>query len=164
MPRDTPPPIHSRPPQQQPQYNTGSASKANATPLGEGRGGGREPHALPERPPVVKEQPKTVYEAKPAVRDLRKEAVSRFIPTAVQKKLNSTKGTGGRLLEEEELEKLVREGYGLARRADDPTIEEGWPRNEEPEKLERAKLDEEEARFEKEMRNVQIEAVDDQDG
>jgi len=155
MPRDTPPPISSRRPRQQPQFKVRGASNANAIPMGEGRGGGeREPHVLPERPPEVKEQPKTVYEAKPAVRDLRKEAVSRFIPTVVQTKLNSTKGVGGRLLEEDEVEKLDREGYGLARRADNPTIKEGRLKKKESEKHKRATLEEEEARFEKEMRNV----------
>ncbi|MCJ1251188.1 hypothetical protein MMC30_008419 [Trapelia coarctata] len=165
MPQDTPPPIPLRRPRQHPQFNAGSASNANATPLGEGRGGGeREPHALPERPLEVREQPKTVYEAKPAVRDLRKEAVRRFVPAVVQQKLNATKGVGGRLLEEEEIEKLDKEGYGLARGLDNSMAEVGRPRTEEPEKLERAKLEEEEARFEKEMRNVQMEEVDDEDG
>lgn len=165
MPRDTPPPMPLRRPRQQPQPNTGSASNANAIPLGEGRGGGeREPHALPDRPPEVKEQPKTVYEAKPAVRDLRKEAVRRFVPTVVQKKLDATKGVGGRLLEAEEVDRLDKEGYGVSRRVNSSTVEEVRPKNDGLEKLERAQLEEEEARFEREVRDVQIEEVDDEDG
>lgn len=165
MPRDTPPPIPSRRPRQQPQPSTGSASNANAIPLGEGRGGGeRATHALPECPPEVKKQPKTVYEAKPAVRDLRKEAVRRFVPTVVQKKLDATKGVGGRLLEEEDAERLDREGYGIARWVDNSTVEEARPKNDGLEKLKRAQLEEEEARFEREIRNVQMEEVIDEDG
>lgn len=162
MPRDTPPPIPLWWPRSQPQFNTGSASSANAIPLGGGRGGGeRELHALPERPPEVTEQPKTVYEAKPAVRDLRKEAVSRFIPTIVRKKLNDTRSVGGRLPEKEEVEKLDGEGYGIIERIDNARVEEGGPRKEEREKLE-----EEEARFERELRivGVEMEEVDDEDG
>lgn len=106
MPRDTPPPIPS--PNRYRQKGRRSEN-ANLEPLGEGRGGGeREPHALPPRPVV---QAQTVYEAKPAVRDLRKEAVSRFVPTVVARKLEAKRGQG-RLLEPEELEALEREGYG----------------------------------------------------
>lgn len=58
-------------------------------------------------PPV---EPKTVYEAKPVVRDLRKEAVSAFVPTSVQMKMSKGKGKGG-LMEPEEADRLEREGY-----------------------------------------------------
>lgn len=106
MPRDTPPPI---PFPNRHRQNGRRPENANLEPLGEGRGGGeREPHALPPRPVV---QAQTVYEAKPAVRDLRKEAVSRFVPSVVARKLEAKKGQG-RLLEPEELEALEREGYG----------------------------------------------------
>ncbi|KAG6031181.1 hypothetical protein E4U41_007655 [Claviceps citrina] len=54
--------------------------------------------------------PQTVYEAKPVLRDLRQEAVSAFVPTAVQRKLNKGRGQGG-LLEPEEADRLEREGY-----------------------------------------------------
>lgn len=106
MPRDTPPPIPFPARQRQ---NCRRPENANLEPLGEGRGGGeREPHALPPKPVV---QAQTVYEAKPAVRDLRKEAVSRFVPSVVARKLEAQKGQG-RLLEPEELEALERAGYG----------------------------------------------------
>jgi hypothetical protein len=58
--------------------------------------------------PVV--ESKTVYEAKPVVRDLRKEAVSAFVPTSVQLKMNKGKGQGG-LMEPEEADRLEKEGY-----------------------------------------------------
>lgn len=70
-----------------------------------------------EAPPV---QAQTVYEAKPVMRDLRQEAVSAFVPAAVQKKLNKGKGQGG-LLEPEEADRLEREGYMKS------TNEEGVP-------------------------------------
>ncbi|KOS18166.1 Protein saf1 [Escovopsis weberi] len=57
-----------------------------------------------------KVESRTVYEAKPVVRDLRKEAVAAFVPTAVQMKMSKGKGQGG-LLEPEEADRLEREGY-----------------------------------------------------
>ena len=105
MPRDTPPPI----PFPHRHRQNGRGQNANLEPLGQGRGGGeRDPHGLPPKPVV---QAQTVYEAKPAVRDLRKEAVSRFVPSVVARKLEATKGLG-KLLEEHEVERLEREGYG----------------------------------------------------
>lgn len=53
---------------------------------------------------------KTVYEAKPVIRDLRKEAVSAFIPTSVKMKMDKGQGQGG-LMEPEEADRLEREGY-----------------------------------------------------
>ncbi|KAI8157761.1 Protein saf1 [Colletotrichum sp. SAR 10_65] len=53
---------------------------------------------------------KTVYEAKPMVRNLQKEAVTAFVPTAVRMKLDKGKGQGG-LMEPEEADRLEREGY-----------------------------------------------------
>ncbi|CAI4211118.1 unnamed protein product [Parascedosporium putredinis] len=53
---------------------------------------------------------KTVYEARPVVRDLRKEAVKAFVPTSVMMKMNKGKGQGG-LMEPEEADRLEREGY-----------------------------------------------------
>jgi hypothetical protein len=51
----------------------------------------------------------TVYEAKPVIRDLRKEAVS-FVPAAVRAKLDKSKGVGG-FVEPEEMDKLEKAGY-----------------------------------------------------
>ena len=167
MPRDTPPPIpFQRHRQRGPNFG-GGGRNANREPLGEGRGGGeREPHALPEKPQMVAQ---TVYEAKPAVRDLMKEAVNRFVPTVVKKKLDARKSdVGGRLLEEEEVDKLEQEGYGVKAVATggqdaitrlDPLLSvEGEPGGSDFKALE-----EEEKRFQREMRHVQMEEVDDQD-
>ncbi|KAL8784123.1 MAG: hypothetical protein Q9213_004182, partial [Squamulea squamosa] len=118
MPRDTPPPI---PFQHRGRGRGGRGRGVNST--GSGRGGnanmeplgeGRVTHALPARPdsvpPAVVVVPKTTYEAKPVVRDLRKEAVKAFMPAVVARKVQAVKGGGGRLLEEEEVETLEREG------------------------------------------------------
>ncbi|KAG5943301.1 hypothetical protein E4U59_000491 [Claviceps monticola] len=63
-----------------------------------------------EAPPLPPVAPQTVYEAKPVLRDLRQEAVSAFVPVAVQRKLNKGRGQSG-LLEPEEADRLEREGY-----------------------------------------------------
>ena len=158
MPRDTPPPIPSR--YRHRGKQGGGSGNANLEPLGEGRGGGeREPHALPDKPPEVKAQ--TVYEAKPAVRDLRKEAVNRFVPTVVQRKLEAKRGEGGRLLEEDEVEKLEKEGYGGEKgQSSGAVVVDAAPRvGDDGER----RLEQEEERFERELRGVQIEEVEDED-
>lgn len=112
MPRDTPPPIPKEVLDQW--YAKRRANRnANNTPLG--RKDGEAPKRDGEAPkrnraPVVPVESKTVYEAKPIVRDLRKEAVSAFVPTAVRMKLDKSKGQGG-LMEPEEADQLEREGY-----------------------------------------------------
>jgi hypothetical protein len=53
---------------------------------------------------------KTVYEAAPVIRDLRKEAVTAFVPTVVKMKMQKAKGEGG-LVEPEEADRLEKEGY-----------------------------------------------------
>ncbi|KAI8626998.1 WW domain binding protein 11-domain-containing protein [Xylariaceae sp. FL1651] len=105
MPRDTPPPI---PKEVLDQWyaKRRAARNANDTPLGNREG--RPPHQQETKPAPV--EAKTVYEAKPIVRDLRKEAVSAFVPTAVRLKLDKSKGQGG-LMEPEEADRLEREGY-----------------------------------------------------
>ncbi|KAL8732396.1 MAG: hypothetical protein Q9166_002794 [cf. Caloplaca sp. 2 TL-2023] len=117
MPRDTPPPIpsqhrHGRGRGGSSNTFTGNGrGNANMEPLGEGRE--RITHGLPPKPetsPAVVTA-KTTYEAKPVVRDLRKEAVKAFMPAVVARKVAAVKGGGGRLLEEEEVERLEREGY-----------------------------------------------------
>ncbi|KAI9838934.1 MAG: hypothetical protein M1819_004142 [Sarea resinae] len=191
MPRDTPPPL---PPQ--PRRGAAHAQNANAnlTPLGEGRegrGGPHHrdtPHVLPPKPVPVAQ---TVYEAKPVVRDLRKEAVSKFVPAVVARKLGQKKGEG-RLLEPEEMERLEKEGYGgggvdidrtassspsaaaAAAAASNPSPHDSAPTpsaiiaappvdttstsSQNPRSLE-----EEQAAFERELRSVQIEEVEDED-
>ncbi|KAI1456844.1 WW domain binding protein 11-domain-containing protein [Annulohypoxylon moriforme] len=105
MPRDTPPPI---PKEILDEWyaKRRAARNANDTPLG----GGRENSQDKQTPPAALVETKTVYEAKPMVRDLRKEAVSAFMPTAVRMKLEKSKGQGG-LMEPEEADRLEKEGY-----------------------------------------------------
>lgn len=66
-----------------------------------------QPNALPAKPMEVK----TTYESAPQIRDLKKEAVSRFVPNVVKRKQEAVKGTSGQLLEPEEMDRLEREGY-----------------------------------------------------
>ena len=115
MPRDTPPPIPKEVLDRwYAKRRAARSANANLEPLGEGRrrfgggedGGGEEVKAAAAAPVEAK----TVYEAKPVVRDLRKEAVSAFVPTAVRMKIDKGKGKGG-LLEPEEADRLEREGY-----------------------------------------------------
>ncbi|CAG8959014.1 hypothetical protein HYFRA_00012174 [Hymenoscyphus fraxineus] len=125
MPRDTPPPIpkeyldrwyqkrrerwQANNPDRE-SNDRASGTAANSTPLGDNArkfpdrsGSGNAPK---ER---VLEEVKTVYEAKPALRNLRKEAVA-FVPATVRAKLDRSKGVGG-LVEPEEADRLEREGY-----------------------------------------------------
>ncbi|OBT41237.1 hypothetical protein VE00_09231 [Pseudogymnoascus sp. WSF 3629] len=131
MPRDTPPPIPkevldkwyqarrdkwaANNPQQagRGEGRGGEGSSANAMPLGAnarevGTGGREEETRRPKAPPPV--EAKTVYEAAPAIRDLRKEAVSAFVPAAVRRKMEMAGGRGG-LVGEGEAEELERGGY-----------------------------------------------------
>ena len=97
----------------------------------------------------------TTYEAKPMIRDLRKEAVSAFMPSVVRQKIDAQKGKGGKLLEPEELERLEAEGYGAQRRlekepesfAPGASID-----GEDEEDAALRELEEEERRFEVELR------------
>ncbi|KAK3311337.1 WW domain binding protein 11-domain-containing protein [Chaetomium strumarium] len=101
MPRDTPPPI---PKEILDQWYAKRRAKRNAD---------RAPGSVegePEKPAAPVVESKTVYEAKPIVRDLRKEAVSAFVPTAVRMKIEKSKGRAG-LLEPEEADKLEKDGY-----------------------------------------------------
>ncbi len=133
MPRDTPPPIPKevldkwyqkrREKMGHTNNNNGAprGTNANNTPLGSneritGRGNDRNASA-PAPAPVM--EVKTVYEAKPVIRDLRKEAVA-FVPAAVRAKLEKSKGVGG-LVEPEEMDKLEKAGYvaAMARRSEE---------------------------------------------
>lgn len=166
MPKDTPPPI----PQQNRLHRHGT--NANLEPLGEGRGGGeRQPHDLPAKPAAVSEV-KRVYESAPQIRDLKKEAVGRFVPTVVRKKQEAVKGVGG-LVEPEELDRLEKEGYAGKSSTVSPMNEsENAPASstiplnavtsiDTQEEVRR--LAEEEERFRREMRLVEIEEVEDED-
>lgn len=165
MPRDKSPPIPRRHPPRR-------GTDANNEPLGEGRGGGeRQAHELPAKPasPAPAPQPKTVYEAAPAVRNLRQEAVNRFMPAAVKMKQDAAKGKG-RLVEPEEMDRLEKEGYaGVARTSGSPSAAQPQQQQQratnasEPTDADAARLAEEEERFNRELRTVQIEEVEDED-
>jgi hypothetical protein len=109
MPRDTPPPIPKEILDQWYAKRRARRANANDTPLGQGRGGERPPTQETTAPatPVVAQ---TVYEAKPVIRDLKKEAVSAFMPTAVRMKMEKSKGRSG-LMEPDEADRLEQEGY-----------------------------------------------------
>ncbi|KAG4033643.1 hypothetical protein MFRU_004g01470 [Monilinia fructicola] len=122
MPRDTPPPFPKEVLdkwyaarraryQAQNQNQNGERSggtNANSTPLGGKDRGDFGAHDSGSGLKVQQEV-KTVYEAKPQIRDLRKEAVA-FVPTVVRTKMQKGKGEGG-LMEPEEMERLEKEGY-----------------------------------------------------
>ncbi|KAH9224733.1 WW domain binding protein 11-domain-containing protein [Leptodontidium sp. 2 PMI_412] len=167
MPRDTPPPVpkdvldkwyqkrRERIAAQYPGSNAagggggGRGSNANNTPLGanERRVGNADGGEGGQEKQRVVEEAKTVYEAKPVVRDLRKEATS-FVPAAVRAKLDKAKGVGG-LVEPEEADALERAGY-MGRKAKSEEASgsggnEGYASQKGP-------------------RNVAMEEVDDEDG
>jgi hypothetical protein len=127
MPRDTPPPIpkeildkwYQRRRERAAQNNAFRGTNANMMPLGDNERKVGYADGAPERPALKVEAP-TVYEAKPVIRDLRKEAVS-FVPAAVRAKLDKSKGVGG-LVEPEEMDKLEKAGY-LATTKNTGTIE-----------------------------------------
>ncbi|TVY30948.1 Protein saf1 [Lachnellula hyalina] len=124
MPRDTPPPIPKevldkwyRKRREKMGHNNNDegararGTNANNTPLGDNaRVPNRERTSIVNTPVM---EAKTTYEAKPIVRDLRKEAVS-FVPAAVRAKLDKSKGVGG-LVEPEEADRLEKAGYMKAR-------------------------------------------------
>ncbi|KAL8773483.1 MAG: hypothetical protein Q9209_001587 [Squamulea sp. 1 TL-2023] len=180
MPRDTPPPI---PFQHRDRGRGGRGgghitgndkTNANMEPLGESREG-RVTHALPPKPDMAAPAtvvPKTTYEAKPIVRDLRKEAVKAFMPAVVARKVQAVKGGGGRLLEEEEVERLERDGYlgggrgevgeGV-REGGDVVVDAATGVEERGGDDERRRLEEEEEEEERFGREVRMEEVSDED-
>ena len=90
MPRDTPPPFPRQP---RPE---------------------RQRHDLPPKPAAAPAQ--TTYSSAPQIRDLKKEAL-RFMPSAVTQNRQRVRGTGGRLLEPEEADRLEKSGYVAAQKA-----------------------------------------------
>lgn len=119
MPRDTPPPISKElmdkwwaKRRAKRSANAGSSTNANVEPLGRDRGIGgrnRERSQSISAAAAAPSEAKVVYESKPIVRDLKKEAAV-FVPTAVRAKLDKSQGKGG-LMEPEEADKLEQEGY-----------------------------------------------------
>ena len=119
MPRDTPPPFPKE------VLDRWHAKRRAAWQARQGeRGGDGDEKDESSRTPAPQVEVKTVYEAKPVVRDLQKEAVAAFVPTAVRVKMDKAQGRGG-LIEPEEADRLEREGY-LAGSAQTPA--EAGPR------------------------------------
>ncbi|GKT50711.1 protein saf1 [Colletotrichum spaethianum] len=100
MPRDTPPPI---PKEVMDKWYAKRRARRQAEQAENQKSEEKEEK-------LVAPEPKTVYEAKPMVRNLTKEAVSAFVPTAVKIKMDKGKGQGG-LMEPEEADRLEQEGY-----------------------------------------------------
>lgn len=94
MPRDTPPPVPTR--------------RRPERAIRPGQATERDQNSTLHQPVL---ESKTVYEAKPQVKNLQKEAVA-FLPSAVRTKINAVKGNAGKLLEAEELDRLEQQGYG----------------------------------------------------
>ncbi|PYH45344.1 WW domain binding protein 11 [Aspergillus saccharolyticus JOP 1030-1] len=145
MPRDTPPPI---------------PRQFQRRPGGDQAEGARGPHALSVKPPMV--EAKTVYEAKPQIRDLRQEAINKFIPAAVRAKQDAIRGQG-KLLEPEEMDRLEKAGYKAdsAQAGTDETA--NHPETTDDDDAQKRMLEEEERRFNQELRSVQIEEVEDEE-
>jgi hypothetical protein len=137
-------------------------------------------HALPDAPtqadlelaPVAQ----TTYSSAPQLRDLHKEAVSRFVPAAVASKIAAVKGEGARLLEPEEADALEAAGYTAAKAQKKETDLIAKKTADEAEKEVEFRmmarenregpaqsLEEEERRFQQEVRNVEMEDVEDED-
>lgn len=120
MPRDTPPPIPKSVLDAWYARRRARRDAKNAA-RQESRGGPAAPADAPARPEAPAVEHKTVYEAKPVMRNLRQEAVSAFVPAAVQAKMAKSRGRAG-LMEPDEADQLEKEGYlGSARAA---TVEE----------------------------------------
>lgn len=142
MPKDTPPPI-PREYRRTPQW-----TNANNEPLGSDR-------SLPAKPAAPVQ---TTYSSAPQIRDLKQEAVKRFVPNIVRQKQAAVKGVGG-LVEPEELDKLEAEGYGAGAKKPPATSSDNSRDAEAAAAVEEARrLAEEEERFRREM---EMEGVED---
>lgn len=137
-PRDTPPPIPK-------EFRRSKNETANF--------GSRSYQA-----PTPQADARTTYESAPQIRDLKKEAVNRFVPNVVKRKQEAVRGTGGQLLEPEDLDRLEQEGYVRAGADDGETqpaaTQQPTPKFSEynpkkPNELQR--LEAEEEAFEKEL-------------
>ncbi|EZF29223.1 hypothetical protein H109_06250 [Trichophyton interdigitale MR816] len=150
MPRDTPPPI----PRQHHQRRRGGP---NNTEEGEGVAAGseRSVHQLPPKPPVP--EAKAVYESAPVLRNLQKEAINKFVPTTVRMKQAAVKGEG-QLVEPEEMDKLEKAGYVVSGSGPNASQLANTPSA----KAAASSLEEEEERFNRELKSVQIEEVEDE--
>ncbi|OLN85722.1 Protein saf1 [Colletotrichum chlorophyti] len=118
MPRDTPPPT---PKEVMDKWYAKRRARRQAEQVQNRQTEEKEDKSVTPAP-----EAKTVYEAKPIVRNLQKEAVSAFVPTAVRIKMDKGKGQGG-LMEPEEADRLEREGY-LQAKSPVASVEPARPR------------------------------------
>ncbi|KAL9106087.1 MAG: hypothetical protein Q9227_008832 [Pyrenula ochraceoflavens] len=132
MPRDTPPPI--------PRPRRRSRSPPPA---------GNSSHPLPSKPPSTAPA-QTTYSSAPQIRDLKKEAVSRFVPAAVRQKTEAVRGQG-KLVEPEEMDRLEKSGYGLPATRGNEVNKDTLAAETMEAGSEAARLAEEEERFRREV-------------
>ncbi len=128
MPEDTPPPT---PREHRRYFNQDKDKDQNQQ---------QPTHSLPAF------ESKKTYSAAPQIRDLKKEAVSKFVPAVVRQKQAAARGTGS-LVEPEEMDRLEAAGY--VRTDHDRSEEAGAPNDAEM--IEARRLAEEEARFQHEL-------------
>lgn len=107
MPRDTPPPIPKEVldewyAKRRAQRSAEQAARSGGADKADDKG-----EAKKEKPVV---ESRTTYEAAPITRNLQKEAVAAFVPSAVRSKLTKGAGQGG-LMEPEEADALEKQGY-----------------------------------------------------
>ena len=125
MPSGTPPPAprfqnhrHRQRPDMDNNNNNGAPHDS------EGSAITAQNYGLPSKPPTQsrKPAPQTTYASAPQLRDLKREAVSRFVPDVVRKGQALVSGGGGsgggapgtgRLPEPEEMDRLEKGGYRL---------------------------------------------------
>jgi hypothetical protein len=101
MPEDTPPPIPR-------EFRRGDNFRRISDPAQQSLGS----QSLPNKPVLPPVESKTTYSSAPQIRDLKKEAVGRFVPDVVRRKQEAAKGgPAGRLIEPEEMDRLEAEGY-----------------------------------------------------
>lgn len=157
MPRDTPPPVPRRPRKQHQDQNRGQRGNPNNIAIDKPR------LDLPQKP-QSKPVAQTTYSAEPQIRNLRQEATAKFVPAAVAARLKQRqamqgRGGDGRLLEPEEVDKLEKDGYLDAKKAaNEAAKEEAYTRIAQdgaPDGI--GSFDEEEAAFERELADVDME-------
>jgi hypothetical protein len=145
MPEDTPPPIPR-------EFRRNFRQDTDAPETTENQA----PHRPAPSAPIVK----TTYESAPQIRDLRKEAVGRFVPDVVRRKQEAAKGGNpGRLIEPEEMDRLEAEGYVRTGHERQPaSADSGSPAPAAVRDVPDAKrLEEEEQRF---LRELEMQEVD----
>lgn len=160
MPEDTPPPI----PREHRRYFNSNDKDSNRD----------------ESQHMPKVESKSTYSAAPQIRDLKKEAVSKFVPNVVRQKQAAISGPGT-LVEPEEMDRLEAAGY--LRTNHDRSADEGSTADKDAsiDDVEARRLREEEERFQRELameapeqpepeeqpqtssRRVRIEDVEDED-